>query len=49
VLKDRYTGQSTGLTFGLTYDIETGILSECELPTHADSVGKSFKNETGDY
>jgi twinkle protein len=31
-LKDRYTGQSTGKTFGLTYDVETGRLFECALP-----------------
>jgi twinkle protein len=31
-LKDRYTGQSTGKTFGLSYDVETGRLFECALP-----------------
>jgi len=28
VLKDRYTGQSTGKTFILSYDRDTGLLSE---------------------
>ena len=28
VLKDRYTGQSTGKTFILAYDRDTGLLSE---------------------
>lgn len=31
VLKDRYTGQATGLTIGLKYDTETGKKSECDL------------------
>lgn len=33
VLKDRYTGDAAGLRFGLSYDTETGLLSECEIPT----------------
>lgn len=33
VLKDRYTGDSTGLTFGLRYNKTTGLLEECELPS----------------
>lgn len=31
-LKDRYTGQATGRTWGLQYNATTGLLSECELP-----------------
>lgn len=31
VLKDRYTGHSTGLTVGLKYDPATGKKTECEL------------------
>lgn len=32
VLKDRYTGDAAGLTFGLRYSTTTGLLHECELP-----------------
>ncbi len=32
VLKDRYTGDSNGLTFGLAYSKLTGLLEECSLP-----------------
>lgn len=32
VLKDRNTGSSTGLTFGLRYDEATGTLSEAPIP-----------------
>jgi len=31
VLKDRFTGRATAEKFGLRYDKNTGILSECEL------------------
>lgn len=41
VLKDRYTGDATGLTFGLAYDRERGRMVECEL--EQDSP---FKDET---
>lgn len=38
VLKDRYTGRSTGEVFRLAYDPETGTLSEAtDSPTFADS------------
>ena len=33
VLKDRFTGDGNGITFGLAYDRHTGLLNECELPT----------------
>jgi twinkle protein len=32
-LKDRFTGQSNGMTFGLAYDPKTGLLSECDVPS----------------
>ena len=31
VLKDRFTGQSNGMRFGLAFDRTTGLLSECRL------------------
>lgn len=37
VLKDRYTGQATGKTFGLSYDEDTGRLFECDLPDKTES------------
>lgn len=42
-LKDRYTGDATGLTFGLRYDPTTGLASECPLPSDS-----GFKDETND-
>jgi twinkle protein len=45
ILKDRYTGQSTGLVFGLGYDVERGRLFECALPEKDDDRPK-FKDET---
>ena len=38
VLKDRYTGQATGLTIGLKYDTKTGKKSECDLWGDDDST-----------
>jgi twinkle protein len=43
VLKDRYTGDAAGLTFGLAYDRETGRYHECELPRSGD---QKFTDET---
>lgn len=43
VLKDRYTGDSAGLMFGLRYDRQTGRTYECALP----ESGGGFKDETG--
>lgn len=37
VLKDRYTGDSTGLVFGLCYSTETGLLDECAIPGKDDN------------
>lgn len=39
VLKDRYTGRSTGLIFGLAYDTETGRLSETPFPDEDRDAG----------
>lgn len=36
VLKDRFTGDSTGLTFGLNYNTTNGLLEECELAKEPD-------------
>jgi twinkle protein len=47
VLKDRYTGDATGLTFGLRYDRDKGRSDECELP--ADDSKSNFKDETGEF
>lgn len=44
VLKDRYTGDAAGLTFGLRYDRATGRMFECELPSDAEKIG--FKDES---
>lgn len=41
ILKDRHTGQSTGLTFGLRYDHETGRLTET-----GENTGGFFDNES---
>ena len=38
VLKDRYTGQSTGRTMFIKYDHTTGLLSECEGPEGGQSA-----------
>lgn len=45
VLKDRYTGDSAGVCFGLSYDTDTGLLNECPLPS-SDDCG--FKPEDND-
>lgn len=50
VLKDRYTGDSNGVTFGLRYDTATGLLDECVLPakkSKGQSDGSEF--DVGDY
>lgn len=35
-VKDRYTGQANGNTFGLSYDVDTGRLFECPLPSDGE-------------
>ena len=50
VLKDRYTGDAAGLRFGLRYNTDTGLLSECELPSEGgDGASHGFRDETGEY
>jgi len=44
VLKDRYTGRSTGSTFYLGYDHQTGMLYESAPPSEVGSAG--FKDES---
>ena len=39
VLKDRYTGDANGVTFGLRYERETGRTVECELPAEGEAYG----------
>lgn len=48
VLKDRYTGNATGLTFYLGYDIDTGILYEQPLDYEPPNTGhgSGFKAES---
>ena len=41
ILKDRYTGQSTGLTFTLGYDAETGRI----IPPHGADMPSHIKDE----
>lgn len=40
VLKDRYTGRATGMTFPLRYDPERGMLVELDQPFPNDSGGQ---------
>ena len=50
VLKDRYTGDAAGLTFGLRYDTDTGLLEECPLPSKDDAKANGFRPEAdGEY
>ena len=37
ILKDRYTGDGNGVTFGLRWDRDLGRLEECELTEEADT------------
>ncbi len=47
-LKDRYTGDAAGLTFGLCYDTDTGLYDECELPSK-DKEPAFDPDEDGEY
>ena len=47
ILKDRYTGDATGVTFGLRYDRTTGRLIQCDLPSGGEKQG--FKSEDGEF
>jgi twinkle protein len=42
VLKDRYTGDAAGLRFGLKYITETGLLSECPIPSKDGAEAHGF-------
>lgn len=44
VLKDRFTGDATGMLIGLRYDRATGHLVECVLPEEGNNPG--FRDET---
>lgn len=44
ILKDRYTGQATGVKFALVYDHDTGLLSEGEFP--GDDKESPFPSDT---
>ena len=48
-LKDRYTGDAAGLTFGLCYDTTTGLYDECELPSKDDNKPGFDPDEDGEY
>ena len=48
VLEDRYAGDAAGLRFGLRYSKDTGLLSECPLPTSDDPKRHGFKPEMPD-
>lgn len=52
VLKDRYTGDATGVTFGLRYNKTTGLYEECELHNDDDrscAQGPSSFQDGGDF
>jgi twinkle protein len=49
VLKDRYTGDSAGVRFGLEYSRETGLLNECPLPTKEPANSGFVKEDDGEY
>lgn len=49
VLKDRFTGDAGGLTFGLAYDRETGRQTECPLPSEAEESGFKSEPTDGDF
>lgn len=44
ILKDRFSGQATGVVFGLAYDEETGRLEECEIPAE-EGVRERFPDD----
>ena len=47
ILKDRYTGDGNGVTFGLRWDRDTGRLEECELPTEdEDNYPREYRGDT---
>jgi KaiC/GvpD/RAD55 family RecA-like ATPase len=46
ILKDRYTGKSTGLTFHLQYNSETGMLEEVDYKPKTNAEQHGFDTET---
>lgn len=48
ILKDRYTGLSTGFTTGLRYGHDTGFLTECEIPKPKPK-GNPFNDTQEDF
>jgi twinkle protein len=46
VLKDRYTGDSNGLCFGLKYERDTGRMTECAVPEDGEARSHGFRDET---
>lgn len=49
ILKDRFTGDGNGKTFGLAYDNRTGLLNECELPKETDKSSPFSDADLSDY
>jgi twinkle protein len=49
VLKDRYTGDANGVTFGLRYDRETGRLHTCDLPAEGEKHGFNVEALPGEF
>lgn len=48
ILKDRYTGDANGLTFGLAYQRETGRMVECALP-NPHGFGDETEKSDGEF
>ena len=44
ILKDRYTGQSTGHVLYLGYDVVTGLLFETEAPEEQSAFSDTTKD-----
>ena len=47
ILKERETGDATGMTFGLAYDRDTGLLHEC--PLDEEDTKTRFAPQDGDF
>lgn len=48
ILKDRYTGDGNGVTFGLRWDRVTGRLEECELAEEGD-MEREYGDDNDDF
>lgn len=46
VLKDRYTGRSTGELFYIGYDYDTGMLYETDAPSDQSATAHGFEDES---